>query len=143
MEVTNKIIATNQYCDFLTIPKIAIFKPSVTERTGINSYKLIEMVVNDMKPNIIIMIDSMATKNEEYLNNAIEVNNTGIIPGSAINASREINEKSFQIPILSIGVPCCLERNKKIYNSAFINDIILVFSNIISNALNNLFIGHR
>lgn len=140
VKVTNKMIATNQYYDFLTLPKIALFNPSVTDKTGINSYKLIEMVVKDIKPDIIIMIDSLATKSEEYLNSAIEINNTGIIPGSAINSAREINEKTFNIPILSIGVPCCLEYNKKIYTSAFIEEVIKLSSDVISKALNNIFI---
>lgn len=143
IEVNNKMIATNQYYDFLTIPKIALFNPSVTEKTGINSYHLIEMVVNDIKPDIIIMVDSLATSNEEYLNSAIEINNTGIIPGSALNASREINEKSFNIPILSIGVPCCLEYHKKIYTSSFVKEVINVTSDIIAKSLNRIFIEHR
>lgn len=140
VEVTNKVIATNHYQDFLTIPKIALFNPSVTEKTGISSYNLIEMVVHDINPDIIIMIDSLATSNEDYLNSAIEINNTGIIPGSAINASKEINEKSFNIPILSIGVPCCLEYHKKIYHSAFIKEVITQTSDVIAKSLNNLFI---
>lgn len=143
IEVTNKVIATNQYQDFLTIPKIALFNPSVTEKTGINSYKLIEMVVDDIKPDIIIIVDSLATKKEDYLNSAIEINNTGIIPGSAINAAREINEKSFHIPILSIGVPCCFSYNKKIYTSCQIKDVIFYASDIIAEAINHIFIEHH
>ena len=143
VEVTNKVIATNQYTDFLTIPKIALFNPSVTEKTGINSYNLIKMVVEDIKPDIIIMIDSLATNKEEYLNSAIEINDTGIIPGSALNSSREINKNSFHLPILAIGVPCCLIINKKIYNSAFIKEVITLSSDIISKSLNNLFIEHH
>ena len=141
IKVTNKVIATNQYQDFLTIPKIALFNPSVTDKTGINSYRLIEMVVHDLKPNIIIMIDSLATKKEEHLNCAIEINNTGIIPGSAINAAREINENSFHIPILSIGVPCCLEIGKKFYTSVFIEEVITHTSDIIAGALNHIFLS--
>lgn len=143
IEVTKKGIATNQYQDFLTIPKVALFNPSVTEKTGINSYNLIKMVVHDLKPDIIIMVDSLATNNEEYLNGAIEINNTGIIPGSAINAAKEINKNSFNIPILSIGVPCCLELNKKIYHSAFIKEVIALTSDVIANALNHIFIEHH
>ncbi len=143
VEVTNKVIATNQYNDFLTIPKIALFNPSVTEKTGINSYNLIKMVVSDLKPDIIIMVDSFATGNEEYLNSAIEINDTGIIPGSVLNSSREINKKSFNIPILSIGVPCCLLYHKKIYNSTFIKEVITLASDVISKSLNNLFIEHH
>ena len=101
------------------------------------------MVVNDIMPDIIIMIDSLATSNDEYLNSAIEINNTGIIPGSALNASREINEKSFNIPILSLGVPCCFEYHKKIYTSAFIKEVITLTSDCLAKALNHIFIEHR
>lgn len=137
---TDKVIATNQYVDFLTLPKIALFTPSVTEKTGINSFKLIEMVVQDLKPDVIILIDSLATKSEEYLNSAIEINDTGIIPGSALNSSKEINHKTFGIPVLSIGVPLCLELHKKFYTSVFIHEVIEATSNVIANSLNNIFI---
>jgi spore protease len=143
VKTTNKIIATNQYYDFLTIPKIAIFNPSVTNKTGINSYKLIEMVVHDINPDVIILIDSLLTKNSEYLNSAIEVNNTGIIPASLINSSREISSKTFNKPILVIGVPTTLEINKKYYTSANINEVITTSSNIIADALNTIFLEHH
>lgn len=139
---TDKVIATNQYTDFLTIPKIALFTPSVTEKTGINSFKLIEMVVMDIKPDVIILIDSLATNKEEYLNSAIEINDTGIIPGSALNSSKEISHKTFGIPVLSIGIPLCLELHKKFYTSVFIHEVMEAASNIIASSLNNIFIKH-
>ncbi len=139
---TDKLIATNQYQDFLTIPKIALFTPSVTEKTGINSFKLIEMVVKDLKPDVIIMIDSLATKEHEYLNSAIEINDTGIIPGSALNSAKEIKEKTFHIPVLSIGVPLCFFYHKNLYTSVFIEEVITVTSNIIADSINNIFIKH-
>jgi spore protease len=143
VETTKKIIATNQYSDFLTIPKIAIFNPSITQKTGINSYKLIEMVVNDLKPDIIIIIDSLYTKKEEYLNGAIEVNNTGIIPGSVLNSSREINKNTFNKPLLVIGSPTTLELNKDFYTTTNINEIINTLSNVIASAINTIFIEHQ
>ncbi len=139
-ETTEKMIATNQYQDFLTIPKIALFNPSITEKTGISSFKLIEMVVQNLKPDIIIMIDSMSTKKEDYLNSAIEINDTGIIPGSALNSAKEINNKTFHIPVVSIGVPLCLEQNKKFYTSVSIHEVLEASSTIIANSINNLFL---
>ncbi len=138
--VTNKLIATNHYEDFLTIPKIALFNPSVTEKTGISSYKLIEMVVKDLNPDCIIMIDSLKTNNKDYLNQAIEINDTGIIPGIILNSPKEINKKTFNIPVLSIGVPTCLEIEKNLYTSTTIHEVLSLSSTIISNALNNIFI---
>ena len=139
---TDKLIATNQYTDFLTIPKIALFNPSVTEKTGINSFKLISMVVEDLKPDLILMIDALATNSEEYLNSAIEINDTGIIPGSALNDAKEINVNTFGIPIISIGVPCTLEQNKKFYTSVFIHEVLNESSDVLASAINNIFIKH-
>ena len=70
---TNKIMATNHFTDFLNLPKVAIFNPEVTEKTGISSFSLIEMVVKKLKPSMIIMIDSLATSNKCYLNNHFQL----------------------------------------------------------------------
>ncbi len=142
VSTTNKLIATNQYQDFLTIPKIALFNPSVTNKTGINSFHLIKMVVEDLKPNLLILVDSLATENEKYLNSAIEINDTGIIPGSALNSAKEINKKTFNIPVLAIGVPTTLKYNNHFYTDVNIHNIIEKSTTIIANALNTIFIKH-
>lgn len=141
VRTTNKIIATNHYNDFLTVPKVALFNPEVTEKTGINSFNLIKLVVSDYNPDCIIIIDSLATKHMEYLNKCIEINNTGIIPGSALRDNREINKNTFGIPVISIGMPLVLEEKNTFFttpNIAQINDCI---SDIISEALNNIFLS--
>ena len=132
-------MATNHFNDFLNIPKVALFNPEVTEKTGISSFSLIEMVVKKLNPTIIIMIDSLATNNEMYLNNCIEINNTGIIPGSAIKENKKIDAKTFGIPVIAIGVPLVIERNKNLFTTPNVKEIIDLTSKIISDALNDLF----
>ena len=56
VQTTNKIMATNHFIDFLSLPKVAIFNPEVTEKTGISSFSLIEMVVKKLKPSMIITV---------------------------------------------------------------------------------------
>lgn len=139
VHTTNKVMATNHFNDFLNIPKVAIFNPEVTEKTGISSFSLIEMVVNKLKPTVIIMIDTLATDNEVYLNNCIEINNTGIIPGSAIKENKKIDKNTFNIPVVAIGVPLVIERNKNLYTTPNVHEVIDLTSKIISDALNDLF----
>lgn len=139
VQTTNKVMATNHFTDFLNLPRVALFNPEVTEKTGISSFSLIEMVVKKLNPSVIIMIDSLATSHEEYLNNCIEVNNTGIIPGSAIKDNKRIDASTFSIPVIAIGVPLVLEKDKKMYTTPNVGDIIDCTSTIISNALNDLF----
>ena len=139
VNTTNKVMATNHFTDFLNIPKVAIFNPEVTEKTGISSYSLIETVVKKLNPTVIIMIDSLATNNELYLNNCIEINNTGIIPGSAIKENKKIDSNTFGIPLIAIGVPLVLAKNKNLYTTPNVKEIVELTSKIISDSLNDLF----
>lgn len=139
IKTTNKIMATNHFNDFLNLPKVALFNPEVTEKTGISSFSLIEMVVKKLHPSVIIMIDTLATSNEEYLNNCIEINNTGIIPGSAIKDNKKIDSSTFKIPVIAIGVPLVWEKDKKLYTTPNVKEVINMTSKIISDALNDLF----
>lgn len=88
---------------------------------------------------MIIMIDSLATSNKDYLNNCIEINNTGIIPGSAIKDNKRIDENTFGIPVIAIGVPLVLEIDRDMYSTPNVGEVIDVVSNIIANGLNDLF----
>ena len=139
VKTTNKVMATNHFNDFLNIPKVAIFNQEVTEKTGISSFSLIEMVVKKLNPTVIIMIDSLATDNEVYLNNCIEINNTGIIPGSAIKENKKIDKNTFNIPVVAIGAPLVIEKNKNLYTTPNVHEVIDSISKIISEALNDLF----
>ena len=139
VQTTNKIMATNHFTDFLSLPKVAIFNPEVTEKTGISSFSLIEMVVKKLKPSMIIMIDSLATSNKDYLNNCIEINNTGIIPGSAIKDNKKIDENTFGIPVIAIGVPLVLEIDKDMYSTPNVGEVIDVVSSIMADGINDLF----
>ena len=139
IKTTNKVMATNHFKDFLKMPKVALFNPEVVEKTGISSYSLIEMVVKSLKPTVIIMIDTLATDKQEYLNNCIEVNDTGIVPGSAIKDNKKIDKNTFGIPVIAIGVPLVMMQEKMLYTTPKVGDVIDITSNIISDALNDLF----
>lgn len=134
--VTGQMIASNQYNDFLTIPKVALLNPEVIGKTGISSFKLIRFVVQDLKPDLMIIIDSLATSDLTSLNRVIEINDTGIIPGSALRTNKEITKKTFGIPILSIGVPFLYKNENNLFESIYLKKDMEKLSNIIANSLN-------
>lgn len=136
--VTDKMIATNQYNDFLTIPKIALLNPNVMGKTGISSFKLIQLVVKDLNPDVIIILDSLSTSNETYLNQTIEISDTGIIPGSALRTNKEINKNTFHIPILSIGVPFMYEQKGQFLESIYLKQDLEDISSFIAESLNQI-----
>ena len=138
ISVTKKIIATNHYEDFITIPKVAIFNPSITTKTGINSLEIIKMINEKINPDIIIFIDSMQTNDLMNLNTIIEINDHGIIPGTYLNTNKEINYKTFNKPIITIGIPLILECKKTYLTLPNINEVIDSNSKIVANAINKI-----
>lgn len=139
-KTTSKVIATNQYNDFLTIPKIALFNPEVVERTGIMSFDLIKMVVRELKPDCIIMIDSLCTTNINNLNKCIEINDSGIIPGSYLKDNKEINANTFNIPVISLGIPLVFKYKNHYLTTCNINQDLEQLSDLISKVFNKLFV---
>ena len=136
---TNKMMSNNQYNNFLNSPNVVIFNPEVIDKSGISSFSLIEMVVKKLKPTVIIIIDTLVTNNEDNLNNHIEINNTGIIPGSELKENKKIDYKTFNIPVIAIGVPLIFEYHKNLYTTPSVTNVINLTSNIISEALNDIF----
>ncbi|MGM9834866.1 MAG: GPR endopeptidase [Bacilli bacterium] len=138
----DKLIATNHMEDFITIPKITIFTPNIMYKTGINSFKLIKMLVDDIKPSILIFIDSLSTTAKENLNKMVEINDEGIIAGQNLSTFREINKKTFNLPIISIGVPLVFYDTNISLTLPNINEVIESISDVISESLNKLFLNN-
>jgi len=135
-KVLERLIATNQYNDFLTIPKVALFAPETTNKTGISSFKLIEMVVNHLKPDVIVVLDSFVTNSKKNLNRTLELNDCGVIFADQLRSNRIIDANTFHIPVLSIGYPTLL-KEKNTYLSTFtLEQDLESVTRIIANAIN-------
>lgn len=138
VKVVNKLIATNQYNDFLTMPKVALFCPETTNKTGISSLRLIEMVVKDLKPDVLVLIDSFVTTSATHLNNSLEINDCGIIFADQLRSNKIINSKTFHIPVLSIGFPTLLKFHKSYLASVSLNQDLDLISDIVSKSINQI-----
>jgi len=85
---------------------VACFEPSVMGNTGIESKDIIMGIINEIKPDYIIAIDSLAASNIERVEKTIQITNTGINPGSGIGNNRcELSIDTLGIPVIGIGVP--------------------------------------
>ncbi len=133
------VMASYHYNDFLTIPKVALFAPEVINKTGINPFKLIKMITSYIKPDIIFVIDSMKTNNPSNLNNAIEINNVGIIKKESINSTKEITTKTFNIPVIAIMAPLLLTTKTGEFTTPNTKMVIESISKIIANSLNHIY----
>lgn len=110
----NKIIVTNHIylLDELSdnYKRLSAINPGVMGETGIETSDVIESVVSKIKPDYLIVIDSLASKSIERLNKTIQITDTGIHPGSGIgNKRKEISRDTLGIPVIAIGVPTVVD----------------------------------
>lgn len=98
-----------QYVEKGTRPICAI-SPGVLGTTGIETGEIIKGIVEKVSPDIIIVIDALASRKMERINATIQISNTGIVPGSGVgNARNAITKDTMGIPVIAIGVPTVVE----------------------------------
>lgn len=80
--------------------------PGVLAQTGMETYSIIKGVVEEINPDIIIVIDSLASRNLRRVTTTIQLTDTGITPGSGIGNHRKgINYETLNKKVIAIGVP--------------------------------------
>ncbi len=118
---------TPEYIDPNTRPVTAI-SPGVLGTTGIETSEIVKGIVDNVKPKLVIVIDSLASKSIERISSTIQIADTGIIPGAGVgNARNELSEKTLGIPVIAIGVPMVVE------TATLVNDALYLFINKLQN----------
>jgi spore protease len=84
--------------------------PGVMAQTGMESLEIIRGVVQETKPDAVIVIDALAARSMKRLSRTIQVTDTGINPGSGVGNHRNgIHEDSLGVPVIGIGVPTVVD----------------------------------
>ena len=133
--------------------KVSAIEPGVLSTTGIDTFKIIKSVCDEIKPNLVILIDSMVCDEINYLNKVIEISDMGISCGSGIKGiNTPINKENLGIPIISIGVVSAVEikfKNKKNINfipyllstkdiDEYVNEVSIIISEALNEVINYL-----
>lgn len=110
-----KIIVTNHLFEMgLDVDKklscTTSFSPGVTGSTGIETSDYILGITEIVKPDLVIVIDALASSSISRVNKSIQVSDSGISPGSGIgNKRKEISKETLNIPVIAIGVPTVVD----------------------------------
>lgn len=89
---------------------VSALSPGVLGTTGIETSEIITSVCNEVKPDIVIAIDSLASSSINRLGTTIQLSNTGITPGAGVRNKREgINQNTLNVPVIAIGVPTVVD----------------------------------
>ncbi len=80
--------------------------PSIESVTGISSFDMISAVVQKIKPNLVIVIDTLATYKLSRIGSCIQLTTAGISPGGGVgNDQPHISRTSLNVPVIAVGVP--------------------------------------
>lgn len=98
-----------QYLEKGTRPVSAI-SPGVLGTTGIETLEIIKGIVDNVKPKMLIVIDSLASKSIARISSTIQIADTGITPGAGVgNTRKELSKETLGVPVIAIGVPMVVE----------------------------------
>ena len=103
--VTAHLYANEDHSMLKGTGNVAVIQPGVMGPTGLESSAIGESVCEEYQPDVVFVIDALATRNTGRINRVIQINNTGIRPGSGVGNHRHaLNEEALHVPVIAIGV---------------------------------------
>ena len=135
--VINNILVTNHFY-YLGIDvekgfrSVAAISPGVMGQTGIETFDIVKSIVKEIKPDFLIVIDSLKSYSTSRINKTIQITDAGILPGSGIgNNRKEISKSVLNIPVFAIGIPTVVDI------STIVNDTINYMTSYYTYMKNN------
>jgi len=123
--VVEEILITRHLRDYVPrelkgrLRSVCAIAPGVLGLTGIETGEIIAGIVERIKPDAIIAVDSLAARTITRILSTIQITDTGIHPGSGVGSKRfGITQSTLGIPVIAIGVPTVVHANT-IVNDAF------------------------
>ena len=122
IEVTRHIINyLPQYVEEGT-RMVSAISPGVLGTTGIETLEILKGIVDNTNPKLVIVIDALASRSIERISSAIQISDTGIVPGAGVGNTRaELSIKTLGIPVIAIGIPTVVE------TAVLVNDSLDLF----------------
>lgn len=99
---------------------VAFFSPGVKGVTGIESFDVIKGLIKEIKPDFLIVVDSLASSSIERVNKTIQITDKGLSPGSFLGSNyKTLSMETLKIPVIAIGVPTVLDAATIVSNTLF------------------------
>ena len=113
-KVVKNLFVTKHLADLGQLEKglgiIGAIAPGVMGQTGIETSDIIHALVKKTKPELVLVIDALASRSLHRVNRTIQISTAGINPGSGVgNKRKEISQKTLGIPVVAIGVPTVVD----------------------------------
>lgn len=92
--------------------------PGVLSQTGIESSEILQGIVEKVSPDVLIVVDALASRSVNRLCHTIQITDTGIAPGAGIGNNRnQITRETMGIPVIAVGVPTVVDAGTIIFEA--------------------------
>ena len=115
-KVIDKIVVTRHVKNMKDVEidgrlgSVCAVSPGVMGITGIETSEIIRGTLSTVQPDILFVIDALASRKASRVNTTIQISDTGIIPGSGVGNHRmELSKEVLGIPVIAIGVPTVVD----------------------------------
>ena len=113
-KVVKNIFVTKHLFDLNQLDKglgiIGAIAPGVMGQTGIETSDIISALTKKTKPEMVLVVDALASRSLHRVNRTIQISTGGISPGSGVgNKRKEISKETLGIPVVAIGVPTVVD----------------------------------
>lgn len=138
-KVVSKLMVTRHLKKYMPevledgINPVCAISPGVLGITGIETAEIIQGIVDKVKPDVVIVIDALASRKMDRVATTIQIGNTGINPGSGVgNRRMELTKNTMGVPVIAIGVPMVVDA------ATMANDTIdMMVDNLIEQSKDN------
>lgn len=84
--------------------------PGVMAQTGMESREILQGIIENVMPDVVIVIDALAARNVSRVNRTIQITDTGICPGAGVGNNRKaLNKETLGVDVIAIGVPTVVD----------------------------------
>lgn len=89
---------------------VSALAPGVMAQTGIETGEILESIVKETKPEIVIAVDALAARSVKRLCTTVQITDTGISPGAGVgNRRKELSLETLGVPVIAVGVPTVVD----------------------------------
>lgn len=90
--------------------EVSALSPGVMGTTGIETVEIVKSIVDKIKPDRVVAIDSLASRKMERVNTTIQISTGGIAPGGGVgNKRKALNKDYLGVDVIAIGVPTVVD----------------------------------
>lgn len=114
-KVNRRLVVTRHLFSYMPdsvehLAPVCALAPGVLGITGIETVEIIKGVVDRISPDLVIVVDALASRKTERVSSTIQISDSGISPGSGVgNRRKAINRETIGVPVIAVGVPMVVD----------------------------------